>query len=234
MPVYESEDYIRTMRPIPKFVRRGAFGIPFIEKEESDIEDLGNGLWLTNINNVTSKAKHLERKINHMFRGDKELQRYYDHPYSFLEKVSKCYATASFDFSMHPGMSVAQIISATYKNRYSGMFTQTNGVRTFATVGWVEPDTYDICFEGLSDGAVFLISTLGVNNEDCEKRFLRGYREMRTRYPASRIISVGERIRGMDDDVFYVSYSESFGSGDRHSDYWQPRLFDARSIREER
>ena len=102
---------------------------------------------------------------------------------------------------------------------------QTNGKSVIPTVGWVKPDTYDICFAGLRDGGVFLISTLGVNNSVCYPTFINGYHEMRNRFPNARIISVGDRLAGMDDDVCYVLYKESFGSWDRHQDWWQPRLF---------
>ena len=122
-------------------------------------------------------------------------------------------------------MDFKQILDATYDNRWSGAFMQTNGKSVIPTVGWVKPDTYDICFAGLRDGGVFLISTLGVNNSVCYPTFINGYHEMRNRFPNARIISVGDRLAGMDDDVCYVLYKESFGSWDRHQDWWQPRLF---------
>ncbi len=112
-----------------------------------------------------------------------------------------------------------------YDNRWSGAFMQTHGKMVVPTVGWVKPDTYDICFSGLRDGGVFLISTLGVNNSICYPYFIDGYREMRRRFPSTQIISVGDRLEGMDDDVCYVRYEDSFGSWDRHQDWWQPKLF---------
>ena len=64
---------------------------------------------------------------------------------------------------------------------------------------------------GLRDGSIFFISTLGVNNEQRKPNFLRGYKEMRRRYPNSKIVCIGKQIEGMDNDVIYIDYQESFG-----------------------
>ena len=55
--------------------------------------------------------------------------------------------------------------------------------------------------------------------------FLKGYYEMRKRFPKSQVICVGNKINGMDDDVCYVDYSQSFGNWDKKRNYWQPSLF---------
>ena len=49
--------------------------------------------------------------------------------------------------------------------------------------------------------------------------------KMRRRFPNTQIISVGDRLEGMDDDVCYVRYEDPFGSWDRRQDWWQPKLF---------
>ena len=50
------------------------------------------------------------------------------------------------------------------------------------TVGWVKPETYNICFSGIQDGTVLMISTLGVNNDKCRLDY--------TEYPAKGIITI--------------------------------------------
>ena len=54
--------------------------------------------------------------------------------------------------------------------------------------------------------------------------FISGYYEMRKRFPDTQIICVGDRLEGMDNDVCYVLYEESFGTWDKHQNYWQPKL----------
>ena len=125
-----------------------------------------------------------------------------------------------------PPMAVSNIFGCevTYDNRWSGAFMQAHGKAVTPTVGWVTLDTYDICFSGLQGGGVFIISTLGVNNMNCRSDFIKGYHEMRSRFPDTQIISVGDRITGMDDDVCYIKYEESFGSWDQKQNYWQPSI----------
>lgn len=225
MPVYSNKEYIRIMRPLPEYVERDLFGIPVIEPVPIDISAINNGLWLINMKNISTKDKHPDRKIVHSFCYDDKLRSAYNNPVKYLARVAPYYAVSSFDFSMDERMDFKQILEATYNNRWIGAFMQANGKLVVPTVGWVKPDTYDICFAGLRDGGVFIISTLGNNNSICCSDFLNGYKEMRYRFPHTMVICVGDRIAGMDNDICYVKYEESFGSWDRHRDWWQPNLF---------
>lgn len=69
-----------------------------------------------------------------------------------------------------------------------------------------------------------MIATLGVNNKECELAFLRGYLKLRDRFPDSKIICVGNMLGGMDNDVLYVSYKESFGNWEQYPGFWQMKL----------
>lgn len=224
MPVYTNKDYIRLMRPLPDFVVRDIYGIPFIEVQEIDLSGLNNDKWLINMKNTKSTDTNAYRKIVHSFCYDDTLFRAYNNPIGFLHRVAPYYAVSSFDFSMHKGMDFKQILSATYDNRWIGAFMQSNGKRVIPTVGWVGAEYDDICFAGLRNGGVFMIATLGANNEECEVDFLRGYHEMRSRFPDAKIICVGDKICGMDSDVLFVSYKESFGNWESYPGFWQLRL----------
>lgn len=226
MPIYCNEDYVKIMRPIPENWPKDIEGIPFIKKSKIDISNINNGKWLISISNVTSTAKNLNRKIVQCFKYDNELNRFYNNPYLCLERMTKCYAAATLDISMHSEMQPAQIIDATFKNRWSGAWLQMNGYeKVIVTVGWVTPDTYDICFAGIEDGTTLMISTLGVCNDEAKYDFLNGYKEMRRRFPNSQIICVGNKIEGMDDDICFVDYKHTFGNWDKKRSYWQPALF---------
>ncbi|MCF0135439.1 MAG: DUF4417 domain-containing protein [Lachnospiraceae bacterium] len=224
MPVYSNLEYVKIVRPLPKFVQRDICGIPVIEPNPLDISAINNGLWLINMKNASVKDRCPERKIVHSFCYDDVLWRAYNNPYRYLERVAPYYAVASFDFSMDIDMDYKQVYDAVYINRWSGAFIQANGKNAIPTVGWLKPDSYDLCLAGIRDGGVFLISTLGANNSDSYPDFIAGYREVRRRFPKTQIICVGNRLIGMDDDVCYVRYEESFGSQDRYQDWWQPKL----------
>ena len=121
-------------------------------------------------------------------------------------------------------MDFKQVLAAVYDNRWSGAFMQTNGKMVIPTVGWLASDSYNLCFAGLKDGGVFIISTLGANNPESKAIFIHGYIEMRTRFPDTKLICVGDPIAGMDSDVCHVLYEESFGTWNRYQNYWQPKL----------
>ena len=225
IPIYRNKDYIKIMRPLPGYIQRDIWDIPCIEAQSIDISKLNNGQWLINMKNVSCNDKNPDKKIVHSFNYDNVLYRSFNNPIKYLERVAKYYAVSSFDFSMDDKMDFIPILNAIYNNRWSGAFMQAHGKLVIPTVGWLTSETYDICFAGLRDGGVFIISTLGANNMESHSMFLDGYYELRKRFPSTAVICVGQRLDGMDDDVCYVSYKESFGNWDKYHDYWQPKIF---------
>jgi len=222
MPTYDNKTYLKLMRPLPDYVERDIYDIPVIKPEKIDISMMNNGLWLTNMKNLSAKNGNRQTKIVHSFSYDDVLYREYNNPIRYLEKTSGFYAVSSFDFSMDEHMDFKHILEATYNNRWSGAFMQVNGRRVIPTVGWCLPNTYDICMAGLRDGGLFLISTLGVNNDERYPIFINGYYELRNRFPNTQILCVGDRLEGMDTDVCVVNYKNSFGNWDCYYDFWQP------------
>lgn len=156
---------------------------------------------------------------------DKVLFKLFNDPIKMLTTASEYYACSTYDFSMDSKMELTKIIESTFNNRWSGMWLQSNGIKNIAvTVGWVNSQTYDICFSGIYDGTLLIISTLGACFGESKNEFLKGYYEMRKRFPHSQIICVGNKIAGMDD-ICYVSYKESFGNYDKYNDCYQTKLF---------
>ena len=225
MIYYGNKEFIKIARPLPNYVKRDIYDIPFIEKDDIDISDINNGKWLIKPNNMSQKDKFANRKIVHSFCYDRDLYRYYNDPVKFLHKAAAYYAVTSFDFSISAEWRFHEVYNATYNNRWIGAYAQSLGKRVIPTVGWTTPQFYDITFAGLRNGSVFLISTLSVNNSISSPLFLQGYKELRRRFPDSPILAVGDEILGMDSDVCFIKYKDSFGSEDIRSGYWQPKLF---------
>lgn len=225
MPVYSNLEYVRIARPLPKYVERDNYGIPFVEADPIDISNLNNGKWLVNLDHAGIKDRYAYRKIVHGFSKDEVILRNYNNPYKFLKKIGRYYAIATFDFSMDDTFEAAQVIDATFKNRWSGAFLQANGKMVIPTVGWTIAEFYDITFSGLRNGGTFIISTLGTHSVNNGQGFLSGYYELRSRFPDSKLICVGDVFPGMDSDVCCVPFDESFGSWDKYRDYWQPAMF---------
>ena len=225
MPVYSNKEFVNIVHPEPDNWDRDMLGIPFIEKEELNISNVGSKLFLINPNNVSAKDADKERKIIHSFVNDTILEKTYKNPIKFVEKISGYYGATSLDFTMSSGMSRWSIVQAVGKNRWFGRYLQSYGIKVYPTVGWVDEDTYDICFAGLRYGSVFFISTLGTNNELCRTMFLNGLFELRRRFPNSRQICIGTKVKGIPEDVCLVPYNESFGGKKQFSKRNQIRLF---------
>lgn len=225
MPVYENVEYVRIVHPLPKYVDRDVYGIPFVEIDAIDISNLNNGKWLINLNNASSNDNNACKKMVHGFSNDEVLMRQYNNPYNFLQKIGRYYAVATLDFSMDDTFTAAQIIDATFRNRWSGAFLQANGKKVIPTVGWTTEEYFDITFSGLRNGGTFIISTLGTHSVNDGQGFLTGYHELRRRFPDSKLICVGNPFSGMDSDVCYILFDESFGSWDKYQKYWQPAMF---------
>lgn len=224
MPIYNSSTYTRIVRPLPRYVKKDIYSIPFIEIDSVDIHDLNNGKWLINMKNVSSKDKKAKYKIVQSFCYDDVLIREYNNPYKYLRKVKDYYAVSTFDFSVDTKMDFPIILNATYCNRWIGAFLQSYGMKVVPTVGWTDKKYYDVCFAGLRDGGVFIISTLGANNDRSYNEYIDGYKELRKRFPNTKIISVGDKIVGMDDDVCYIKYKDSFGYYNENNPYWQMKF----------
>lgn len=235
MPIYDNRTFIQVVRPEADNWGKDIFDIPFMEKEELPISLIGSKLFLINPHNLSENDLDKDRKIVHSFLYDEFLESEYKNPLRFIRKISGYYGATSLDFSMHPGMNKWSIIQAVGKSRWFGRFLQSYGFKAYPTVGWVDEDTYDICFAGLRDGSTFFISTLGTNNAECSMLFLKGLNELRRRFPNSRQICVGQRVQGIPDDICVVSYEDTFGGRKQLSSRNQMRLFnwDGTEIKEE-
>ena len=51
------------MRPLPNYIKRDIYGIPYIEKQNIDIRGLNNTKWLINLKNVRTSDRNADRKI---------------------------------------------------------------------------------------------------------------------------------------------------------------------------
>ena len=143
----------------------------------------------------------------------------------FIQRISGYYGATSLDFSMHPGMNKWSVIQAVAKSRWFGRYLQSFGIKVFPTVGWIDENSYDICFAGLKNGSTFFISTLGVNNEISRPMFFKGFWELRRRFPNSRQICVGQNMAGIPNDVCVIPYEDTFGGKKQLAQRNQMRLF---------
>ncbi|MBO4214304.1 MAG: DUF4417 domain-containing protein [Lachnospiraceae bacterium] len=221
MPVYKNKDYVSLIEPLPSYVEVDISGIPFIEKDDIDISNLNNGKWLIKGSNCKKSDKEAHNKIVHEFCYDKELRKILENPYKYLAKVGSYYAVSTPDLSLDDKMNRIKVYGAVFDSRWMGAFLQANGKKVITTVQWCKEEYFRITHSGLRDGAPMMISTLGANNSISKETFFKGYHYLREKCPSSQIICVGDRIEGMDSDICYIKYEESFGSKDLSICGWQ-------------
>ena len=225
MTLYDNRTFVSVCRPEPNNWDKDICGIPFIEKETLPISLIGSKLFLINPNNVSRNDMDKSREIVHSFQYDDHLDRIYNNPIKYFQKTSGYYAITSLDFSLYPGMSEWLIINSVAKSRWFGRYGQSLGIRVFPTVNWLDEKTYDICFSGLRDGSTFFLSNLGANNKDGIPVFLNGLYELRRRFPHSQQICIGNRFKGIPEDVCTVPYEDTFGGRNQAYKRNQVRLF---------
>ena len=146
--------------------------------------------------------------VAHMFRYDTELDRLWNHPLKYIPLFQTCAAVATPDFSLYPVMNINDIRHNVYRSRWLGCTWQNYGCQIIPTIGWVLPDTYDLCFSAVEEGCPVVVSTLGC--VEYQDTFIDGFVEMKRRIKPSLIIVYGDVLPGITGGVLRIPYSESF------------------------
>ncbi len=225
MAYYSSKERLSLLRPLPPTIKRSIFSIPIIPKPEINLDRLGDGLFLQGFQNCGSKDQNCKDKIVHFYLYDRQLEPLYSKPRKYIPKLGKYYAVRTPDFSRYDERDRFGIINATYKNRYLGALWSLYGRNVIPTIGWTNPDSFDVCFEGVEQGSIVSISTLGVHSDQSSiQEFLCGYKARREKISPSSIICLGDHVDGMNtDNVLFVPYKDSFGRQFKIG--WQLKLF---------
>ena len=113
------------------------------------------------------------------------------------------------DYSLYTDMAMPVQVINTFKNRWCGAYWQEHGLSIIPTVSWSTDESFDFCFDGLENGTVVAISTLGGLKE--KNKFLRGYFEMTKRINPRQVLCFGKAFPEMGDEVIVVPYLEATG-----------------------
>ena len=109
-------------------------------------------------------------------------------------------------------MNENEIRHNVFMSRWLGDTWQNYNCTVLPTVGWANPDTFDICFSGLEYGSVVVISTLGCKENT--ETFLNGFKELKVRINPPLFIVFGDMIKGMTGTFLNFGYTESFNKND--------------------
>lgn len=198
-------DYYLVTRPLfSRFVRENEQ--PVVRSILVDEKELEKGKPL----NFSNLAKCKSDSIITMFHDDKKINCLWNNPLKYVKRFKKCLAVLTPDFTIQNGMDVEMIRMNTYRNRWLGCTWQQYGVNVIVTVSWAGPETYDICFSGITYGTIVAVSTIGCLGEKEKQIFLDGYRELLKRKNPSLVLVFGTLIEGMGGRILPIEYENGF------------------------
>ena len=158
-----------------------------------------------------------------MFNYDQELLRLWNHPLKKVGLFQSFAAVCSPDFSVYPSMDINEIRHNIFMSRWLGKTWQNYGCKVIPTVVWALPDTYDLCFEGIEQGSVVAISTLGCHSNIDE--FISGFKQMMVRINPSLIIVYGKMIKGMFGTFINFKYVDGFKQKGEQLSLFNDKIF---------
>lgn len=205
-------DRYKVLRPIIGQEKQSIYKMPTIKKEDYSKIDLDQ-LKIIDASKINDQCKNT---LALMFNYDKILEKYWNNPLKYLAKFQLCGAVSTPDFSVYPRMSMFDVMHNVYKNRWLGVTWQNAGNTIIPSVAWGEEHTYDVCFSGIEEGCIVVISTLGCQNK--KKEFLEGFFEMKKRIKPPLIIVYGNMIEGMTGRFINYKYEDIFVTQKRKKD----------------
>ncbi len=192
-------------RTNPMFLRNqfkgdGVFEIPKIEKEEIELENI-------ELIGYDKLSENETDKIVHFFLDDYKFEAIWNDPEPRIEKLKKYKAVLAPNYSIYTEMPLSLKVYNTFRSRWCGAYLQAKGIKVIPTVVWGEPNTFWFCFDGIAQGSVVAVSTLGVRKE--KSLFMQGYNEMIRKVKPKAIICYGKPFEEMQGKIIAIDYAET-------------------------
>ena len=132
--------------------------MPIIKKEEFIPEDLIGFNYAK-----TNKEKNVGI---HFYLDDYQFERLWNNPEEYIDILKQYECILSPDFSLYLDMPMPMKIWNVYRSRQIGAYYQQLGIKVIPTIQWAEKETFSFCFEGIEEGSVVSISTIGVKQDE--------------------------------------------------------------------
>jgi hypothetical protein len=109
-----------------------------------------------------------------------------------LSRFGGCDGLIAPDFSLYGDMPLAMQIWNVYRSRAFGYWMTTQGYPVIPNVRWTDEESFEFCFDGIPQGSVVAVGTLGCATDTGEKNyFARGFEELIKRIRPRLIIIYG-------------------------------------------
>lgn len=181
-----------------QFKGDGVFEIPKIEKEEINLENI-------ELIGYDRLNENETEKIVHFFLDDYKFEVMWKDPEPRIEKLKKYKAVLAPNFSIYTEMPLSLKLYNTFRSRWCGAYLQAKGIKVIPTIVWGEPDTFWFCFNGVAQGSVVAVSTVGVRKE--KSLFMQEYTELMRKVKPKAVICYGEPFEEMQGRIITVDYA---------------------------
>lgn len=152
----------------------------------------------------TSKEKNVGI---HFYLDDYQFERLWNRPEDYIEILKQYECILSPDFSLYMDMPMPMKIWNIYRSRLIGQYYQSQGIKVIPTLSWAEEETFQFCFDGIPQGSIVSISTIGVKKD---KKALeiweQGVDELIKRIKPSTILIYGGKLDYDYGDIEVIYY----------------------------
>jgi hypothetical protein len=127
------------------------------------------------------------------FDHDYVIDRMWDAPDRYIEKLSHYMCLAEPDYSLKVNHPLSVQISNTYRSHAVAYYMQEHDVNVLPSMSWSSTMSYDFCFDGHSKGGAVIISTIGALKDERARMYFRlGFFEMLKRISPDAVILYGD------------------------------------------
>ncbi len=186
------------------FQTAGEWQIPFIEKQEIDLNEIDLIAYSDTRANDTEQNK---RKGVHFFIDDYRFEGVYRNPERSLGRLSQYKFLLTPDYSTYSDMNYWRQMESIAHSRWVGAFWQDQGLTVVPTISWSDRRSFEFCFDGIEKHSVVSIGMIGCKRS--KKEFLNGYDEMLIRIEPQAIICLGKPFDEMGGNIITVGYYRS-------------------------
>lgn len=152
----------------------------------------------------TSKEKNVGI---HFYLDDYQFERLWNNPKDYIDILKQYDCIFSPDFSLYMDMPIAMKIWNVYRSRLIGQYYQEQGIKVIPTLSWAEKETFQFCFDGIEEGSIISISTIGVKrNKEALKIWKDGVDELIKRIKPSTILIYGGKLDYDYGDIEVLYY----------------------------
>ena len=143
----------------------------------------------------------------HFYLDDYQFERLWNKPEDYIEILKQYECILSPDFSLYMDMPMPMKIWNIYRSRLIGQYYQSQGIKVIPTLSWAEEETFQFCFEGIPQGSIVSISTIGVKkNKEALKIWKAGVDELIRRIEPSTILIYGGKLDYDYGDIEVIYY----------------------------